>query len=145
MTCSGCPHVRSSVRRHQAASWKRRRPLKRTWSPQAQCRHPALHQGEWPAVALVHLNSQPQCISSQGTEWAMKGHLWEILENGAKPGEMSPRESWFSKERANSEHCIPKRIHRAMSGDGNEFVCPLGCLVWRGRVWGWWGGGWCVS
>ena len=55
----------------------------------------------------------------------MGGHLLEILENGAKPGEMNPRESWFSKERANSEHCIPKRIRRAMSGDGNEFVCPL--------------------
>ena len=59
----------------------------------------------------------------------------EILENGVKPGEMSLRKSWFSKERANSEHCIPKRIRRAMRGVGNQFVCPLDCLVWRGRVW----------
>lgn len=55
----------------------------------------------------------------------------EILENGVKPGEMSLRKSWFSKERANSEHCIPKRIRRAMTGVGNQFVCPL--TAWCGE------------
>lgn len=62
-----------------------------------------------------------------------RGHLGRILENGAMLGEMSPTESWFSKER---ENWALRSKEDSQSGEGSwrsAFV-QQGCAVWRGEL-----------